>query len=40
MMSGMGRIFRYEDSPPNPQLPHPKAAMRQVYKPDRRFYFT
>lgn len=40
MMSGMGRIFRYEDSPPNPQLPHPKAAMSQVYKPDRRFYFT
>lgn len=26
MMSGMGRIFTYEDSPPNPQLPHPHAG--------------
>lgn len=40
MMSGMGRIFRYDDSPPNPQLPCPKAAMRKVYRPDRRYYFT
>lgn len=40
MMSGMGRIFRYNDSPPNPQLPCPEAAMRQVYRPDRRYYFT
>ena len=40
MMSGMGRVFRYEDSPPNPQLPDPKWAMRQVYRPDRRYYFT
>lgn len=40
MMSGMGRIFRYEDSPPNPQLPDPRKAMREVYKPDRKYYFT
>lgn len=40
MMSGMGRIFRYEDSPPNPQLPDPRKAMREVYRPDRKYYFT
>lgn len=40
MMSGMGRIFRYEDSPPNPQLPDSAWAMRKVYEADRKFYFT
>lgn len=38
MMSGMGRIFRYEDSPPNPQIPDPEQALRRVYADDRRFY--
>lgn len=38
MMSGMGRIFSYEDSPPNPQLPNPKKAQRKVYNDDRRFF--
>lgn len=38
MMSGMGRIFTYENSPPNPQLPNPKKALRKVYKDDKRFY--
>ncbi len=38
MMSGMGRIFTYEDSPPNPQIPDPKKALRKVYHDDRRFY--
>ncbi len=38
MMSGMGRIFRYEDTPPNPQIPDPKQALRKVYADDRRFY--
>ena len=38
MMSGMGRIFRYENTPGNPQLPHPKQALRKVYHDDRRFY--
>lgn len=38
MMAGMGRIFRYEDSPPNSQIPDPKAALRKVYHDDRRFY--
>lgn len=40
MMSGMGRVFRYEDSPPNPQLPDTTKAWRRVYHPDRKFYFT
>ncbi|MEN3324953.1 multicopper oxidase domain-containing protein [Mariniflexile soesokkakense] len=39
MMSGMGRIFTYENTPPNRQLPNPKKALRKVYNDDRRFYF-
>jgi len=38
MMSGMGKIFSYENSPPNPQLPNPKKALRMVYHDDKRFY--
>ncbi len=38
MMSGMGRIFRYENTPPNPQLPNPEKALKMVYSDDRRFY--
>lgn len=38
MMSGMGRIFSYENSPPNPQLPDARKALRKVYADDRRFY--
>jgi len=38
MMSGMGRIFTYEDSPPNPQIPDPEKGLRKVYADDRRFY--
>lgn len=38
MMAGMGRIFTYENTPPNPQLPNPKKALRKVYRDDRRFY--
>lgn len=40
MMSGMGRIFTYEDSPPNPQLPHPMRALQHVYDMDRKWYLT
>jgi FtsP/CotA-like multicopper oxidase with cupredoxin domain len=40
MMSGMGRIFAYENSPPNPDVPDPRYAMRQVYKDDRKFHAT
>lgn len=39
MMSGMGRIFTYENTPPNPQLPNTKQALRKVYHDDRRFYW-
>lgn len=38
MMSGMGRIFSYENSPPNPQLPDLKYAHRKLFADDRKFY--
>src|SRR5690606_11555880 len=38
MMSGMGRSFRYENTPPNPQIPDPEKALRKVYADDRRFF--
>ena len=39
MMSGMGRIFRYEDSPPNPEIPDPALAYRKLKSDDRMFHF-
>ncbi|MGY3053107.1 CopA family copper-resistance protein [Pedobacter sp. UYEF25] len=30
MMSGMGRVFSYENSPPNPDIPNPKLAERKL----------
>lgn len=39
MMSGMGRIFSYENSPPNPQLPDPEKALKKLYSDDREFHF-
>jgi hypothetical protein len=39
MMAGMGRIFTYENSPANPDIPNPKKALRKVYHDDRRFYW-
>ena len=39
MMSGMGRIFRYADSPDNPEIPDPKFAWKQLKKDDRMFHF-
>ena len=39
MMSGMGRIFRYEDSPPNPEIPNTKLAQRKLYADDKMFHF-
>lgn len=39
MMSGMGRIFRYEDSPPNPEIPNPALAYRNLKSEDRMFHF-
>ncbi|OOQ61988.1 multicopper oxidase domain-containing protein [Mucilaginibacter pedocola] len=38
MMSGMGRIFSYENSPPNPALPDPKLAQRKLFGDDRMFH--
>lgn len=40
MMSGMGRIFSYENSPPNPQLPDKEKSIRKIYHEDRRMYFS
>lgn len=40
MMSGMGRIFSYENSPPNPQLPDPASALKKIYHDDKRFYYA
>jgi len=38
MMSGMGRVFRYEDSPPNPEITNPRYAWNQLKKDDRMFH--
>ncbi len=38
MMSGMGRIFRYENSAPNPEIPDPKLAQRKLFRDDRMFH--
>lgn len=38
MMSGMGRVFSYEDSPPNPQVPDPVKAYRMLKRDDRMLY--
>ena len=39
MMSGMGRVFRYENSEPNPEIPNPKLAQRKLFADDRKFHF-
>jgi len=39
MMSGMGRVFSYENSSPNPEIPNPKLAQRKLYADDRMFHF-
>ncbi|RYZ47858.1 MAG: copper oxidase, partial [Sphingobacteriales bacterium] len=38
MMSGMGRIFSYENSPPNPQLPDTRYARKKLFADDRKFF--
>lgn len=38
MMSGMGRIFSYENSAPNPELPDPKKSLRKLFRDDRQFH--
>ena len=39
MMSGMGRIFSYENSPPNPEIPDPEASLKKLYQDDKEFHF-
>jgi FtsP/CotA-like multicopper oxidase with cupredoxin domain len=39
MMSGMGRVFTYENQAPNPLIPNSKLAKRQLFADDRRFHF-
>lgn len=39
MMSGMGRVFTYQNQPPNPTIPNPKYAWRKLKADDRRFHF-
>ncbi len=38
MMSGMGRIFSYENSPANPDLPDPQKALQKLFDDDREFH--
>ena len=38
MMSGMGRLFSYENSPVNPEIPDPKKALRKIYADDRKMH--
>lgn len=39
MMSGMGRIFSYENSPPNPEIPYPEQSIKKVYMDDKMPHF-
>lgn len=39
MMSGMGRIFSYEDQKSNAEIPEPKAAQKKLFADDRMFHF-
>jgi CopA family copper-resistance protein len=39
MMSGMGRVFTYENQAPNPLIPNPKLAQRKLFADDRKFHF-
>ena len=38
MMSGMGRVFRYDNNLPNPELPDGKLAQRKLFADDRMFH--
>lgn len=40
MMSGMGEIFEYENSLPNPQIPNKEKDLKKVYAMDKEFYFA
>jgi CopA family copper-resistance protein len=38
MMSGMGRVFSYENSASNPEIPNPKLARRKFNSDDKMFH--
>lgn len=38
MMSGMGRVFSYENSPPNPEVPDPVTGFKKIAADDRKYY--
>jgi len=38
MMSGMGRVFSYQNQAPNPEIPNPKLAYRRLKADDRKFH--
>lgn len=38
MMSGMGRVFSYENQPQNPLITNPKLAQRKLFADDRKFH--
>ena len=38
MMAGMGRVFSYQNSPPNPEIPNPKLAQKMLFADDRMFH--
>ena len=38
MMSGMGRVFSYENQEPNPLIPNPELALRKLKGDDRDFH--
>ena len=38
MMSGMGRVFSYENSPPNPEVPDPAMAYKMIKADDQRLH--
>ncbi|WP_208394693.1 multicopper oxidase domain-containing protein [Mucilaginibacter gilvus] len=40
MMSGMGRIFSYENSRANPEIPDPAAGLRKIYADDRKIHLA
>lgn len=39
MMSGMGRVFTYENQAPNPLIPNSKLAQRKLFADDRKPHF-
>lgn len=38
MMSGMGRVLRYDNNLENPEIPDPKIAQRKLFADDRMFH--